>query len=476
MIFGRISRAACLGTALFLVLPAVVRVTALPQAPQDTSQTATLSGTVKNGDQKTIPGASVTLRNSSGSVGIQTHSDPIGRFKFTGQAPGSYVIHAESDAWGSSTRPIFLKAGETTVVDLALGHQPFEKTAQYFDEPTFTVAGVSESTGAGVHASDATTRNAEKLAKETASLSPGLAGRAKTETQRPTLPNDATELRTLIAQNDQAQLHNQLGHIEERSGQALDAVKEFQRASEMDPSENNLFDWATELLLHRAAEPATEVFVKGIRLYPESVRMLTGLAVAEYASGNFSVAVDRLAQAADLEPSNPLPYTFLGRMQNAEVKRSPKALEKLARFHDLRPNDPQANLYYAVALWSQPGATANSTTIVHVEQLARTAITIDPGFAPAYLQLGIVQASENQFAQAASTLEKAAALDPTLEEAHYRLAQVYRRLGNEAKAKLEFDAYQRLSQSAEEDAKRQRKTVQQFIYELGTSTNHQNSH
>jgi hypothetical protein len=51
-------------------------------------------------------------------------------------------------------------------------------------------------------------------------------------------------------------------------GNPLEAVREYQRAAELDASEQYLFDWGTELLTHRALEPAAEVFTKGNRLFP----------------------------------------------------------------------------------------------------------------------------------------------------------------------------------------------------------------
>ena len=60
--------------------------------------------------------------------------------------------------------------------------------------------------------------------------------------------------------------------------------------AETDPSESNYFDWGTELLVHRAVEPAIEVFSKGNRLFPDSARMLVGLGVAWYSHGSYEQA------------------------------------------------------------------------------------------------------------------------------------------------------------------------------------------
>jgi tetratricopeptide (TPR) repeat protein len=71
---------------------------------------------------------------------------------------------------------------------------------------------------------------------------------------------------------EKAELHHLLGEVDEKLGSPLEAVREYQRAAELNPSESNLFDWGAELLMHRAVEPALEVFTNGNRLFPRSVR------------------------------------------------------------------------------------------------------------------------------------------------------------------------------------------------------------
>jgi tetratricopeptide (TPR) repeat protein len=127
------------------------------------------------------------------------------------------------------------------------------------------VAGVTQATNGGVHGSDTVWRLTEALAKATASLSQELHGR------------------------------------DEKLGNALEAVREYQRAAELNPSESNLFDWGAELLTHRAADPAIEVFTRGNRLFPRSARMLLGLAVACYARGSYDQAARHFFEAADNE-------------------------------------------------------------------------------------------------------------------------------------------------------------------------------
>jgi Tfp pilus assembly protein PilF len=60
------------------------------------------------------------------------------------------------------------------------------------------------------------------------------------------------------------ELHNLLAQIDEKNGEFVPAVNEYEVAAHMDPTEGNLFDWGSELLLHRTYEPAIEIFKQGV--------------------------------------------------------------------------------------------------------------------------------------------------------------------------------------------------------------------
>ena len=109
------------------------------------------------------------------------------------------------------------------------------------------------------------------------------------------------------------------------------AVHEYERAAQLDPSEQNYFAWATELLLHRAIQPAAEVFKKGAAAHPHSERMLAGLGAALYASGLYAQAAEQVCAASDLNPADVTPYLFLGKMVQASSQPLPCTEEKLAQ-------------------------------------------------------------------------------------------------------------------------------------------------
>ena len=260
-------------------------------------------------------------------------------------------------------------------------------------------------------------------------------------------------------------MHQQLADADEKLGNSLEAVREYQRAAELKATESNLFDWGAELLTHRAFDQAVEVFSKGNRLFPRSVRTLLGLAAAWYSRGDYDQAAERFFEACDLNPSDPGPYLFLGKVQSAEILQSDGYLERMGRFARLQPDNALANYYYAASLWKRNGL-ADSETRAKVQTLLEKAVRLDPNLGAGYLQLGIFYAGQKDFPNAITAYQRAIAVSPQLEEAHYRLAQAYRLTGEELKAQNEFADHAQLSRKAAEDLERERREIQQFVFAL----------
>ena len=331
----------------------------------------------------------------------------------------------------------------------ASGAQP-----EFFDEPQFTVAGVTDTTNLGGHGSNVVVRTKEALAKDVVTLGAASTTSAPTTKESPSSP---------VSPSSAAQL-------QEKRADPLQAVHEYQRAAEANPSESNYFAWGAELLVHHAVEPAIEVFTKGHRLFPDSSRMLVGLGVAWYARGSYDQAAMRLCEASDQNPGDPNPYLFLGKIQSVETTQSQGLVERLERFARLQPENPLANYYYALSLWKQRKGPDDSKTAMEVESLLNKSVRLDSKFGPAYLQLGIVSFDRKDFPQAISDYKKAIEANPKLEEAHYRLAQAYRRTGEQSKAQQELEIYNQLSKQSAEEVERQRHEVQQFVYTLRDPT------
>jgi tetratricopeptide (TPR) repeat protein len=454
---GNYGVATCLVASMMLLALASVEAQSIPGSADERAQPAgdaTLQGFVRSGSGP-IAGATVYLRAHDSQMLI-AHTDSKGAYRFSAVRAGAYTLRAEMAGYGDATSSSFvLGQNESKVIDLTLEAakasgpaKPSTGQPEFFDKPHFTVAGVTDTTNLGGHGSDVTVKNSEALARATASLKQDAPGKT----------------------DDEAGRHHLLAEADEKRGDALDAVREYQRAAELNPSEPNLFDWGSELLLHRAAEPALEVFTKGNRMFPHSVRMLAGLGAAWYARGSYDEAVHFLCEASDLNPGDPTPYLFLGKIQASENGPSEAVMERLARFAKLQPENALANYYYAVSLWKRRKSPEDVSDSTQVKTLLEKAVQLDPKLGVAYLQLGVLYSEQKDFSKAIAAYQQAVAATPQLEEAHYRLVQAYRRAGETLKAQAELQIYTQVSKQKEEELERQRHELQQFVYELRDQT------
>ena len=323
---------------------------------------------------------------------------------------------------------------------------------EFSDQPQFQISGVVDPTGYGGHGSDTMLRTKEALARDTDSL-----GRDA----------HASPLGNTSLANEGAERHRAAGDAAESAGHALEAVREYELAAGTDPNEANLFAWGAELLLHRAFEPAIEVFSKGHHQFPDSVRMAVGIAIATYDRGEAEGGKELLLEASDIDPVNSTPYLLMGRLQEAEKTVSSTWVERLHRFAVRNPDNPSAHYTYAVALSKQSPAAADRSVI---QRELERAIQLDPRLGKAYLQLGIVLAARNERAAAISAFQKAIATLSLPDEAHYRLAQLYRQAGETEKARQEIALFNEASQQRTKQAQEERHELQQFVYTLRQQT------
>jgi tetratricopeptide (TPR) repeat protein len=267
----------------------------------------------------------------------------------------------------------------------------------------------------------------------------------------------------LLAAKDTADLHRLAGELDEMLGDPLAAVHEFERAVRENPSEENYFSWGSELLLHRAVWQAKDVFTAGAKAYPKSARMLTALGAALFACALYDEAAKRLCEASDLNPAEPEPYLFMGKVEMVAPNPLPCVEQKLARFVELQPGSALANYYYAMTFWKQHGHATDPGTIDHVETMLTKAVTIDPKCGSAYLQLGVLEASHRDFEKAIGYYNKAIEAEPQMSEAHYRLGVAYDRIGDRAKAAQEFKMHDEIEKQQAAAVDKQRREVKQFL-------------
>jgi tetratricopeptide (TPR) repeat protein len=455
-------RASCLGILLYLAIFSL--------AAQEKSPSASLHGTIRDSQGRLVSSASISLKEKNSTQSKSASTDGQGRYAFSGLSAGIYSVRASKSGSGDGEIPsVFLAAHEDKNVDLTIS--PAASGApQFFDEPQFSVSGVTDTTSLGGHGSDTVVRTRDSIAKDTTALTKtaepaGVTPDIDESLRAGNYSIARDDVRRQIAHHDTAALHHLLGSIDEKLGDSVNAVHEYQRAAQMDPTEPYIFDWGSELLLHHAPEPAAEVFEEGTKLFPKSTRMWIGLSAASFARGSNEQAVRQVCAASDLDPGDPAPYLFLGKMQHAEKSSSDEVLEKLHRFVTLQPQRAQANYYYAVALWKNRDPQ-DKDRAEQVESLLANSIHLDPKFAEAELQWGIVRADQGDASAAIPHYERAIQIAPQMEEAHFRLAQAYRQVGQPEKSKEELRLYQQLSKESAAELERERHEIPQFVYTL----------
>jgi len=271
-------------------------------------------------------------------------------------------------------------------------------------------------------------------------------------------------LQNLLKQKDSAELHNLLGEVEEKDGKFVAAANEYELAAHIDPSESNVFDWGSELLLHRTLDPAIQVFQNAAERYPNSPRMAIGLGIAYYSRGNYDDAVKSLLKAADLSPADPRVYPFLSRAYDSSPSQADEVIARFRRFAEQQPGNGRAQYYYAMSLWKGKRAQDPNLDLTQIGALLKKSIALDPSLAEAHLQLGNLYSEQGKYADSIPEYQRALGLNSDLADAHYRLGQAYVHTGDKERAQEQLQVYQKIREQHLADIEKQRAEVRQFVY------------
>jgi tetratricopeptide (TPR) repeat protein len=499
-----------------------------------------------------VEGATVDARRQGSSAVIEVKSDAAGVFHLSNLVPGTYVLSAQSHGLRSPDKAVAAASNSETRVVLVLVPQDGQKSAnaaasqfaeamEFADNPSFSVAGVTDWTAAGGHGSDVSLRASEALVRDTIRLdadAPGpngthrdmnaksprggdsmaelskqesglraalaaapdsfqanralgefyLAARRYREALDPLqacfridpadpanerdlaltlketgdLVQARTHIESLLRHGEDAGLRRLAGEVEEGLGDPMAALSEFEKAARLNPSEENFFAWGSELLLHRAILQAREVFARGVKAYPGSIRMLTALGAALFSSALYDQAALRLCEASDLDPGYTEPYLFMGRVVVAAPNPLPCVTQRLERFLKREPENPLANYFYAMATWKQNGKPDETPAAAPVEALLNRAVALDPKCADAWLQLGALSYARHDYGTAIGFFQKALEADPRMSEAHYKLGIAYDRAGDREKAREEFALHDQIDKQQKQEVEAQRREIKQF--------------
>lgn len=254
----------------------------------------TIAGTVHDKDGEAVAGAEVRLTSKNLAETLRTKSDAAGHFVFTALTAGAYQLTAAKD--GAVSQPVGVdasSAGDNLHADLVIAHEPRSSRAtsasqmEFYDQPSFTIAGVTDWTAAGGHGSDSILRTSESLTRETLALRPDAISSATASSGR-AVPGEEERLRAVLAAAPGSFKANAgLGKFYADHGNYPAAIPLFQKAYEIDKdNRENAYELAE-------AYKATGDFAKA--------RSLIAALKATHETGD----IDRLSAEVDEQSGNP---------------------------------------------------------------------------------------------------------------------------------------------------------------------------
>jgi tetratricopeptide (TPR) repeat protein len=268
----------------------------------------------------------------------------------------------------------------------------------------------------------------------------------------------------LAKKRNSGELHNLLAQIDEKDGKFIDAANEYEAAAHLDPTEDNLFDWGSEMLVHGSYDPAITIFQAGIGRYPNSTRLQIGLGLSLYSRDKYDEAVKALLKAVSLTPTDPSCYYFLSKAYNSSPAQADDVIQAFRHYAELKPQNAQAQYYYALSLWKGRRSGGSEVDLHQVESLLKKSIALNDRLPEAHLQLGDLYADQHMYEKSVPEYQRALELNPNLSDAHYRLGTDYVHLGQKEKAGQEFATYQKLRAEHLAEVDKAQAELKQFVF------------
>jgi tetratricopeptide (TPR) repeat protein len=180
--------------------------------------------------------------------------------------------------------------------------------------------------------------------------------------------------------------------------------------------------------------------------------------------GHNTAAIEAFCAAIDLNPKDAELYFFLSRVHGVPEAQRAAVSQRFEQFVRESPNDAKARYYYAMNLWDSSNEGADGTDAQKAKSLLQESITLDPKFADAHLQLGILYSQDGNDDAAIKEFEQCITLEPSLNVAHYRLGQALIRKGEMERGRKELDQWKVLKGQEQADTANRQKEILQFLY------------
>jgi tetratricopeptide (TPR) repeat protein len=304
-----------------------------------------------------------------------------------------------------------------------------------------------------------------------------------------------------------------LGLVLSRQGKYQKAVGAYSKAAALNPTLPGLqLNWGLAEFKQEHFEPAIAPLSAALAADPQNMQARTLLGLSCYGAKRFAEAAKHLTPAAKADPTN----TELHRVLAQSCLSAKEYSCALAEFRHILEHDPDSAAAHMLSGEALDGLGRTVEAIPEFEAAAKAAprepnvhfglgylywkmhkydeaqtafkaeLSIDPGHAQslaylgdielkknapdkalrllqkaaqmrndiriAYLDIGAILLDQKNYPEALAALRRAERLDPTLPDAHYRLARLYRAMGNATAAEREFAKVNELQDKAEDMA------------------------
>ncbi len=264
----------------------------------------------------------------------------------------------------------------------------------------------------------------------------------------------AAQIHRMLSQQDNAELQNLLGEVEEKRHNYPQALAAYKEATEIQPkSEEYQLDYATELALHWNPSNALGAFLAGVKAFPNSATLWMGLGGCYYLLGKYREAVETLLHTSQLAPDNGNVYALLGLADDAAGPLQSNVAERFKAYLKAHPDDARAHYFYGKILLGQSKEKSEKNSSRAQQEFVK-AVALDPSLPQARLELGKLLRMQGDLPAARAQLEAAVKLDPESSDAYYQLMGIYRKLGERRKADLALQKFREIKGQSGEKANR----------------------
>ena len=269
---------------------------------------------------------------------------------------------------------------------------------------------------------------------------------------------------------DTADLEDLLGDIQEARGDNLGAVRGYQAAVTLAPNEEKYrLSFAVEFIRHQNFDAAREVLKQAEELWPKSWRIQLALGMVEHFAGTDEEASRLLLHAAELAPDPEVALHYLGDIQMDQV--SPPAGATAARlcdYSDGHPHDGKVKYYCGALIFRRDYASGDKTHADEILSRLRSAANLLVKDASPHCQMGRVYQWMERWQEALRESETCVRMEPDSADGHYRLAQIYKHLGQPERSKQELTLHKAASERIVDQNARRDETMKTFLYTIRT--------